>query len=401
MKWTPSLLPLLLLAALLLSPLASAAADREPYIISFSDGSRIVDYDWWDEDNLVLYAVNPFGAIVWKHRISTGERDKLISATDLASVLRNSEGWENLSLELSPQRRYVSFYAPPAHPLEAPLFKVVDLEAGRLRAVEFTKVPPDFTIGKHVWDNTDKYVYVSAQPFTSAEGDITLARLSLETGAFLALSIKTQVDLIDELAYSPNANSIVIVSRSFGGEYPRSEFLSAYSLSNNALVKISDAYKFRGIEVVPSGEIVASVVSSAAFGGEGSSPGFLMVDDTFKLPESPREGRDARYYSQVLLFSSGEPEVLLNSQDRGFDFNPRFSPDSRFLSYFRVFYRLPYAVQVRMPESEPFLCLRERDGKQEYVVTGGVDSYLFSPGSRYVAVRKNDRFSLVLFELPR
>jgi len=401
MKWTPSLLPLFLLAALLLSPLAATAADREPYIISFSDGSRIVDYDWWDEDNLVLYAVNPFGAIVWKHRISTGDREKLISATDLASVLRRKDGWENLSLELSPQRRYVSFYAPQAHPLEPPLFKVVDLEAGRLRAVEFTKVPPDFIIGKYVWDNTDKYVYVAAQPFTSAESEVSLARLSLETGAFLALSIKTQVDLIDELAYSPSDNSIIIVSRSFGGEYPRGEFLSAYSLNDNALVKLYDAYQFRGIEVVPSGEIIAGVVSNVAFGGAGSSPGFLMVDDTFKLPENPREGRDARYYSQVLLFGGEEPEVLLDSQDRGFDFNPRLSPDGRFLSYFRIFYRLPYAVRVRMPENEPFLCLRKRDGVQEYVVAGGVDSYSFSPGSRYVAVRRADQNSLVLFELPR
>jgi hypothetical protein len=103
----------------------------------------------------------------------------------------------------------------------------------------------------------------------------------------------------------------------------------------------------------------------------------------------------------VLLFGGEEPEVLLDSQDRGFDFNPRLSPDGRFLSYFRIFYRLPYAVRVRMPENEPFLCLRERDGVQEYVVAGGVDSYSFSPGSRYVAVRRADQNSLVLFELPR
>ena len=89
------------------------------------------------------------------------------------------------------------------------------------------------------------------------------------------------------------------------------------------------------------------------------------------------------------------------SQDRGFDFEPGLSPDGTHLAFMRIFYRLPYAVRVRTPVNDVFLCLKERNGAQEWVVMQGAESYKFSPGARLLAVRYRDRSFLTLFELPQ
>ena len=395
--------PLMIGALALMLAAAPGAARTEmsdAAHIVFNDGSLILDYDWWDDDELALYAVNPHGAIVWLHTITTGDRKKLISATDLSRVLGRDADWEKLTFSLSPHRRYITFYVPPAGPLEAPFFKVVDMESPRIRAFSFSKTPADFTVGKSVWDNTDKYVYVSAQEFSAPENVVSLGRLSLETGAFLPLALKEQVDLIDDMAYDPQSNSILMAARSFGGEYPRGNFLVKYSLSENTISCIHEAYQYRGIEITDTGEVLVGAVVKEAFGG--SFPGFLMVDETFELPETPDEGKAARYASRILLIRpDDEPEVLLTSQDRGFDFEPSLSPDGNHLAFLRMFYRLPYAVRVRAPANDAFLCVKERHGAQEWVVMQGAESFIFCPASRLLAVRYRDRSFLTLFELPK
>ena len=377
------------------------AAPADPARVEFNDGSLILGYAWWDEDELILYTVNPYGAIMWRHQVLTGARDKLLSATELAQVLGKQAAWEEPSFQLSPHRRYIAFYSPPGGPVATPLFRVVDLQTDRRSAMRFSKTPEDFLVGSHVWDDTDKYVYVAAQPFSAVESQVSLGRLSLETGAFMPLARKEQVDLISGLAYDPFTNSLVVTARSFGGEYPRGEFLLRYSLSDNALVLLHEAYQYRGVEVVATGQILAGAVAKEAFKG-GSFPGFLMVDESFELPETPVEGGRARYVSRILLFPpDGEPETLLTSQDRGFDFQPALSPRGDYLGFLRLFYRLPYAVRVRMPEHEVFLCLKERNGPQEYLVMRDAESFCFSPGSHYLAARASDKSYLLVFELPR
>jgi hypothetical protein len=127
-----------------------------------------------------------------------------------------------------------------------------------------------------------------------------------------------------------------------------------------------------------------------------------MVDDSFRLPDTPAEGKNARLVSRILLIPSvGDTEVLLESQDRGFDFEPCLSPNGSFLAFKRMYYRLPYAVEVRIPENGVFLCLRERKGPQEYLVMQNVESYRFSPGSQYIAARPADKTRLEIYELPR
>jgi hypothetical protein len=395
-----SLVLLLFVCAALPAPQAHADS-KSPAIVELNDGSFIQDYAWWDEDELLLYTVNSYGAILWKHQITSGDRKKLISATDLEELLHISGGWDKLELNLSPQRGYISFYAPPAGPAQPPLFRVVDMTAGKMRAINFTKIPADFVVGHHVWDNTDKYVYVSAEEYTSPDSSISLGRLSLETGAFLPLAVKDQVDLIDELEYDSQGNNIIIAARSYNGEYPRGQFLLRYSLNDNTLSKIGDAYEYRGIQVSDTGEITAATVAKEAFAGS-SFPGFLMVDDSFRLPDTPAEGKNARLVSRILLIPpGGEPEVLLTSQDRGFDFDPRLSPNGSFLAFKRMYYRLPYAVEVALPQNGVFLCLRERKGPQEYLVMQNVVDYRFSPGSQYIAARPENKARLEIYELPR
>lgn len=393
------ILPVIICAALAKPLLASVG--ESPSRVSLRDGSVIKDFAWWDEDDLLLYAVNPHGAILWKHNLPSGSREKLITATGLAELLRINGGWDKVSFDLSPGRGYISFHAPPPGPLEPALFRVAQLSPGKVLPLEFHKFPTGFIVGKHSWDNTDRYIYLSDGDYSPPSNSISLGRLSLETGAFLALAVKDQVDLINELDYGTFSNSLLITSRSYSGEYPRSEFLLEYSLNNNTLSKVTEAYMFRGIQAVASGDILAAVIAQEAF-KEGALPGFLMVDNSFRLPNEPAEGRGARLASRILLIpTEGETTALLDSQDRGFDFEPSLSPDGRFIAFKRMYYRLPMAVAVSMPENEIFLCLRKRDSLQEYLVARNADSYRFSPGARYIAARSSNQDYLEVFELPR
>jgi len=406
-----SLLAAIALTMVVISPAPAAAADpREPFRIDFNDGSLIKDFAWWDDDQLCLYAVNPNGAIVWLHNIGSGERRKLVTARDLARIFGADANWSELRLSLSPHRRYLSFYAPPAGPLAPALFKVLDLGKGRATPVSFTKLPPGFIPGVHAWDNTGKYVYVAAREYMSPESDISLGRLSLETGTFLGLTRKSDLDLIQSLNYDPAHNALIIVSRGYKGAYPRQEFLLSYSLTTNELAQLGGAYLFRGIQVTVGGEILAATLNPQKSEGE-FFPGFLMVAPEMHPPQTPEEGKAERLISQIILIrqdsegrgKKGEdsPEVLLTGQLRGFDFNPYLSPDGRFMAFLRLFYRLPYAVEVHPPPNEAFLFLQERDSAQEFMVMQGADRFQVSPGEHYLAARSSDGTHLELFELPR
>jgi len=452
---------LVLVFALALRASLVLADARKPWHIAFSDGSLIQDFAWWDDDKLALLAVNPDGAILWLHRIGTNEREKLISATELEKIFGRGVDWSRVSMKLSPSRRYISFSAPPSSPLEPYLFKVVDLSRKVAIPVSFTRIPKDFVIGVHAWDSTDKYVYVAQREFLSPENDISLGRLSLDTGTFLGLAKKSDVDLIENLIYSPSDNALIIVSRSFQGSYPRNEFLLSFNLETNTLAKILEAYQFRGVQVTDSGEILVAVFSPMKSEGE-LFPGFLMAPVNLPVPSTPETGAKERLISQILLIPAsarassttnwetgiksgvtpqGEPSagsfpLLLSSQNRGFDYNPYLSPSGRFIVFLRSFYRLPYAIMVELPENYSYLFVRERKPKgsadtpstadrseknpaeprtgrgiadegifgpdaQEFMVMDGADAYMVSPGERYLAARYYDKSYLRLFELPR
>ncbi len=438
---------------------AIASEVKEPYKVFLTDGSWIEDYDWWDVNELVLYAVNPHGAILWLHKIDTYERRKLISATELYSILGSKAQPENIRVSLSPNRRFVAFYGAPNHPLESSFLRVVDLGKKVPIQVSFSKMPDDFVIGLHAWDSTDKYIYVSAREFLSPENEISLGRLSLETGSFMGLTRKSSVDLIESLTYDNYHNALIIVSRSYMGDYPRHEFLLSLDLETIELKKIFEAYQFRGVQVTEKGEILMAIVNPKKEEGE-IFPGFLVNPETLPIPQMPEEGKRERLITKIILLSASKVasangglfessvslsssapssnfQVLLDSQTRGFDFNPYLSPEGNYLLFLRSFYRLPYALKVSLPDNSVFLFLKKRAGSivdakegatsenksedsreaegsspsrfgdswsdygQEFMVMLGVDSYKVSPGEKYLAVRYYDKSHLRLFELPK
>lgn len=389
---------------------AAAATPREPFRVDFNDGSLIEGFAWWDSDQLCLYAVNPDGAIIWLHNMSSGERRKLVSASELTRIFGSHARWSELRVSLSPHRRYLSFYAPPSEPLAPALFRVLEVGKGRAAPVSFTKMPPAFVAGVHAWDNAGKYVYVAAREYVSPESEVSLGRLSLETGAFLGLLRKSTVDLIQSLNYDPAHNALIIVSRSYQGAYPRHEYLLSYNLTTNELGELGSAYLYRGIQVTAGGEILAAVVNPQKVEGQ-LFPGFLMVEPEAGLPQTPEQGEAERMLSQLILLSRpaegkreaelDSPEVILSDQVRGFAFNPYLSPDGQFLAFLRLFYRLPYAVRVDLPANDAFLFLRERESGQEFMVMQGADSFQVSPGEHYLAARSSDHTHLQLYELPR
>ncbi len=343
-----------------------------------------------------------------------------------------------MRLKVSPHGGYISFVASRNAPLSPTLFRVVDLGRGQPVPVSFYKVPDDFVIGAYDWDNTDKYIYVAADKFLSPESEISLARLSLETGSFLGLAKTSDIDRIEDIKYSRADNSLVILSKSFRGDYPRGEYLLKYELSTSRLYELYRAFKILGFQVTEKGQILLAEFTPMRSQGE-VFPGLLFAPDTLSVPKNPEEGTRERLVSKIVLFPDGlntgsdtllneqhksgaEPLTLLNSQQRGFDFNPYLSPDGSFLIFQRSFYRLPYAVRVHIPENTPFLFIRQRKApqnfngeepetkneteaefsalSQEFMVMQGADAYKVSIDGRFLAARYMDKSYILLFEMP-
>lgn len=369
----------LIFAVFFLPVAAAGAAVDNPFArtISFSDGSSIAAFEWFDDNNILLYTVNPHGSILWKHNIHDGTRSKIISATQLAELFPPRTDISKLKLSVSPGRRYLLFYENFRDPGNKPFFEIIDVSGNAPVLVKFTNIPPEFWVNKFAWDPSDQYLYVSNVPYLFPNENTSVGRLSLNTDSFVGLIVKDNADLIDEMTYSNDLNALVLTCWSFRGEYPKERYILKFDFYSNAL-EILGLFPFvHNIFITQQGD---SVYFSLV-GKDTNNDGFLDWLDE----------------SDISRFNLAKKENQVMLRYSGFVLEPRVTNSGKWLGYLRIPERIgrrPTAYDTRQ------LWIMQIEDRREIFVTEDCISFLFSNDSRKVLALKTDRSRLEVFELP-
>lgn len=362
----------------LMNSISPALADN-PYArtISFNDGSRISTFAWFDENNVLLYAINPNGSILWKHNIHDGTRSKVITATQLEKLFPSGTNISNLKLSVSPGHNYLLFYEPFSDPAVRPFFRVISLKDGEPKLVNFEHMPDNFWVKEFAWDPTDQYLYVAAVPYLFPNEPTSIARLSLNTNSFVALVVKDNADLIDEIVYSFELDALIIDCWSFRGEYPADHYILKYDFYENSASILGLFPYVHSMFITDSGkDIYFSLVSR-----DTNKDGVLDFLDE----------------SDISTFNLEKKENQVLVKHSGYELQPSLTPDRKWLGYLRIPERIGEPPEYSDSKD---LWIMQLDTRREILVQDGCAQYLFSLDSKKVLALSEDRLRLEVYSIP-
>jgi hypothetical protein len=345
--------------------------------LSFNDGSEIVAFDWFDDYNILLYTVNPHGSILWKHNISDGTRSKIITATQLSNIFAAGTDISKLRLSVSSSHNYLLFYEPYTNPNSKPFFEVIRINGQEPELVKFANFPPDFWVNAFAWDPNDQYLYISAVPYLFPNEPTSIGRLSLNTNSFVALTIKDNADLVDEIVYSSKLDSLIINCWSFRGEYPKERYILKYDFYKNEIEILGLFPYVHDVHITASGEGIYFSFASKDTNGDGFLDWMDETDiSTFNLE---------RKENQILMRYSG------------YEIDPIVTNDRKWMGYLRIPERIGRRPRQDDPKQLWIMQLAER---REILVTDSCAGYLFSRDSKKVLALSADSLQVEVFELP-
>jgi len=359
--------------------LASPATADNPFArtLSFTDGSRIAAFEWFDDHNILLYAVNQNGCILWKHDIYNGVRTKIITATQLAKLFSPEIDISKLKVSVSPSHNYLLFYQPYSNPDEKPFFRVIRIDSATPEVVEFANFPDDFWVNEFAWDPNDQYLYVSGVPYLFPNEVASIGRLSLNTNSFVALVVKDNADLIDEIVYSFNLDALIINCWSFRGEYPREHYILKYNFYENDIEILGLFPYVHNVHITESGEDIFFSLSSR----DTNRDGFL----------------DSLDESDISTFNLKKKENQILVRYSGYELAPSVTLDRKWMGYLRIPERMGRKPTL---DDQKQLWIMDIAERREIQVSEDCDGYLFSRDSKKVLALSSDHLQVEIFELP-
>jgi hypothetical protein len=368
-----------LVATVMMVFYGSASYADNPFArtLSFNDGSQIVAFDWFDDYNILLYTVNPHGSILWKHNISDGTRSKIISATQLSEILPTGADISKLRLSVSPSHNYLLFYEPYTNPNQKPFFEVIRINGQQPELVKFANLPEDFWINAFAWDPTDQYLYVSAVPYLFPGEPTSIGRMSLNTNSFVALTVKDNADLVDEIVYSSKLDSLIINCWSFRGEYPKERYILKYDFYLNKIEILGLFPYVHDVHITASGEDIFFSVASK----DTNNDGYLDWLDE----------------SDISTFNLEKKENQILMRYAGYETMPIVTNDRKWMGYLRIPERIGRRPKPDDPKQLWIMNLAER---REIFITENCEGYLFSRDSKKILALSSDRMQVEVFELP-
>ena len=227
------------------------------------------------------------------------------------------------------------------------------------------------------WDPNDQYLYVAAAPYLFPAESTSIARLSLNTDSFIALVIKDNADLIDELVYSYKLDSLIINCWSYRGEYPNDHYILKYDFYQNELNILGLFPYVHDLYITDSGEEIFFSLVSKDTNGDG------ILD---YLDES-----------DISAFNLEKKENSVLLKYSGYELSPSLTPDRKWLGYLRIPERIG---QPPLPSGAKELWIMELDRKREILVESECSDFLFSRDSRKVLALSDDRYRLEVYNLP-
>lgn len=357
-----------------------AYADEKDYgrTIYLTDGSTINDFGWFDRTNLLLYAVNPHGAILWKHDINTNTRTKLLSATAIDEMLPKGFSPADVKVAASSDHKYLAVWAPASSPSKKPFFRVLAIgDEDKPEPVYFAGFPSDFWVGAFAWDPSAPYVYVAQEPYTNPQITESIGRLSVENQSYIGLVAKKDVDVVERILVPPSGSDVLVVSWSYKGDYPRDRYLLKLDVNTDKVAPLASIPFVADASVSADGKSVLYTLAKRDTDGSGG------VD-----------GGDASAVSRLTIASKANDVLFKYS---GFNMLPKESPGGKWIGFLRIYRQLDHPPSASDPRD---LWVYSPSTGDEILVMRGASDYTFTPDGTRILALDSKRLTFYIYSLP-
>lgn len=213
------------------------AAQGDIYNIHFSD-SQIISWSYGPLDSMFFWTANNSGAIVWEQHMKTGRRAKLLSATRISKLVPSKYDLFKAKIASSKNCTGLAIWIPQPAVDSDPFFSVIDLR-GQLRdQVFFRQLNPDFVINKICWSNIDEKLFVAPIPYSNPSNMFGLGLLSMNTGSFVGLVNRNQLDMIEAIYAYPDKNQLLVLAKAVNGKFDKDIKAVIVDVATNAISEI-------------------------------------------------------------------------------------------------------------------------------------------------------------------
>jgi hypothetical protein len=355
-------------------------ADEKDYgrSIYLTDGSTINDFCWFDRTNLLLYAVNPHGGILWKHDVNTNTRTKLLSATAIDEMLPKGFSPADVKIAVSSDHKYLAVRAEAPSPNVKPFFRVLSVgDENKPEQVYFAGFPSDFWVGAFAWDPSAPYLYIAQTPYTNPQISESIGRLSVKNQSYIGLASKKDVDLVERLLVPEDGRDLLIVSWSYKGDYPRDRYLLDLDVTSDKVTPLASIPFVEDASVSADGKSLIYTLSTRDTNGSG---------DVNEADESA---------VSRLTIASRTNDVLFKYS--GFNMLPKESPDGKWIGFLRIYRQLDHAPTASDPRD---LWVYFPATGDEILVMRGVSDYTFTPDGTRILALDSKRLAFNIYSLP-
>lgn len=276
--------------------------------IRFSD-SKIVAWSHGTLDSMFFWTANPSGAIIWEQHLKTGVRAKLLSATRISKLIPNKYDYYKAQISSSKNCTGLVVWIPQPAVDAIPYFCVIDLR-GQLRdQVYFRQLKSDFVVNKYCWSNIDEQLYVAPIPYSNPSNTFGLGMLSMNTGSFVGLVNRNQLDMIEAIYAYPDRNQVLVLAKAVNGKFDKDLKVVRINIENNQIDILGS---------IPELDYCVPSVDLSSFW-------------TNQKADTELNSIVNRYITSLNFNQT----VLQEIKMPGDCFNPKPSPDGKFITYTR------------------------------------------------------------------
>ena len=301
------LIACMLLFAALLLPQALYAADGKTPGVALPKGERVLDLAWADNGNLTLVVTAGDGYALRRLELKSAELSVLAVPKSIGQLRHGKKGFTDPQLYLAPAGNALAVLVPSPDPLKMSDLGVYRITQSGLEPVTSHSIPAGFYVDHLAWESSGQELYLSSRPYLSPEQPYSIGRLDVQSGRFVGVTLKGNVDLVDELVCLPGKQLLAVRCGGYRGEYPDEKLIALLDLSNAAASVLHS--RADGLELFALADGQLLVCRPAQADAAGDPPPAGADDGPWILNEESLQLEPAR----LSLVSS--PETLAATPD--------------------------------------------------------------------------------------
>jgi hypothetical protein len=124
------------------------------------------------------------------------------------------------TLSMAPDGRGLAVLEPPAGPLKPAALSVYRRSGNSFDSVQLHNIPLNFWAAGSAWGASGNELFLSARPYVFPDQPYSVGRLDLQTGSFVGVVLKANLDLISQLAVLPGRQLLLARCSGYRQEYP-------------------------------------------------------------------------------------------------------------------------------------------------------------------------------------